>query len=95
MFRQFPLLVGLCLMAALQRTTAIDVTRDPDLISKLKSAATQLDRLQYLSSDSDWVFDFTKQGYFWNTSPGGVDNANVNTFPAAYGNEMTSKWNTP
>lgn len=80
-------------MLTLERTTAIDVTRDPGLITKLTDAASQLDRLQYLSEDDAWVFDFTKQGYFWNTRPGGVVNANVNTFPTAFGNEMTSKWN--
>ncbi|KAF2173536.1 hypothetical protein M409DRAFT_15816 [Zasmidium cellare ATCC 36951] len=92
MFRQFPLLFGICLMAALERTTAIDVTKDPDLIAKLKSAASQLDRLQYISEDANWVFDYKEQGYFWNTRPGGVVNANVNTFPAAFGNEMTMAW---
>ncbi|KAK4497886.1 hypothetical protein PRZ48_010541 [Zasmidium cellare] len=93
MFRQFPLFFGICLMAALERTTAaIDVTQDPTLIAKLSNAASQLDRLQYLSEDSAWVFDYKKQGYFWNTRPGGVVNANVNTFPASFGNEMTMAW---
>lgn len=91
MFRQFPLLFGIYLMAVLDHTVAIDVTRKPELIAKLTDAASQLDRLQYLSEDADWVFDYTKQGYFWNTRPGGVVNANVNTFPAAFGNELTSK----
>jgi len=37
---------------------AVDVTRDPDLVAKLKVAATQLDRLALLPNDEDWTFDF-------------------------------------
>jgi hypothetical protein len=40
---------------------AVDVTTNPDLVAKLKMAATDLDRMKLLPKDSDWEFDFTKQ----------------------------------
>ena len=49
---------------------------------------TQLDRLNLLSSDRDWVFDFTAQPSY-TYSPGSVVNANAATFPAMVGNGMT------
>jgi hypothetical protein len=70
--------------------SAVDLTKDPELVGNLATAATQLDRLAYLSQDSDWTFDFTAQKYYsW--SPGGVINMNVATFPAVEGNHLTSK----
>lgn len=53
-----------------------DTTRDPGLVAKLKTAATQLDRLNLLSKDSDWLYDFTAQKEY-TYSPGSVVNANV------------------
>lgn len=58
------------------RVSATDETVNPDLVAKLKTAATQLDRLNLLPDDSDWLFDFNAQpGYTF--SPGSVVNANV------------------
>jgi hypothetical protein len=70
-------------------TQAVDVTEQPDLIAKLISANSQLDRLALLPDDAThWHFDFTtKQNY--NFAPGGVTNMNAATFPAAKGNRMT------
>lgn len=53
-------------------------TVNPELVAKLKTAATQLDRLNLLPDNSDWVFDFNAQpDYTFN--PGSVVNANVST----------------
>jgi hypothetical protein len=76
----------------LWRTTliqAVDVTENPDLIAKLITANSQLDRLALLPDDAThWHFDFaTQQNY--NFAPGGVTNMNAATFPAAKGNRMT------
>jgi hypothetical protein len=70
-------------------TQAVDVTEQPDLIAKLITANSQLDRLALLPDDAThWHFDFTtKQNY--NFAPGGVTNMNAATFPAAKGNRMT------
>ena len=60
----------------LSRVSAIDQTVHPDLVAKLKTAATQLDRLNLLPDNSDWLFDFNAQkSYTFN--PGSVVNANV------------------
>jgi quercetin dioxygenase-like cupin family protein len=76
-------------LAALSCTVyATDKTVNPALDSSLKTAATQLDRLALLSSDSDWIFDFTAQPSY-TYHPGSVVNANAATFPAAVGNGMT------
>ena len=81
--------VGLLLLA--RESAAVDVTRDPSLDASLVTAATQLDRLALLSSNNDWLFDFTIQEPYYNFAPGGVTNMNAATFPAATGNGMTSK----
>ena len=69
--------------------SAVDVTLNPDLIAKLITANSQLDRLALLPDDAkDWHFDFTAQkNYIF--APGGVVNMNAATFPAAKGNRMT------
>jgi len=91
MFRQSILAGGLLLAALTQHAGAVDTTRDPSLDANLVTAATQLDRLALLSSNDDWVFDFTAQQPFYNFAPGGVTNMNAATFPAAKGNGMTSE----
>jgi hypothetical protein len=69
--------------------SAVDVTSNPDLIAKLITADSQLDRLALLPDDAkDWHFDFTVQRNY-NFAPGGVVNMNAATFPAAKGNGMT------
>jgi hypothetical protein len=68
--------------------TAVDKTVNPPLDASLKIAATQLDRLALLSSNSDWLFDFRAQPSY-TYYPGSVVNANAATFPAAVGNGMT------
>lgn len=72
---------------------AVDNTTNPDLIAKLITANSQLDRLALLPSNSDWHFDFTAQKYY-TFAPGGVINMNAATFPAAKGNKMTSELTT-
>lgn len=47
------------LVALVPSALAIDKTRDPELVAKLKAAATQLDRRTLLPNNSDWLFDFT------------------------------------
>jgi hypothetical protein len=72
--------------------SAVDVTSNPDLISKLITANSQLDRLALLPDDAkDWHFDFTSQKNY-NFAPGGVVNINAATFPAAKGNRMTCEF---
>lgn len=83
------LLHALCVLPALfLPTLAVDNDTDPSLNAALKSAATQLDYLNLLGSDSDWVYDFNKNPKYTFT-PGGVANANAATFPAATGYDMT------
>jgi len=67
---------------------AVDTDKDPGLVSKLRLANTNLDRMKLLPDDSDWFFDFTKQEKY-TFSPGGVINANAATFPATVGQGMT------
>jgi quercetin dioxygenase-like cupin family protein len=67
---------------------AVDKTRDPVKVAKIKSDATQLDKLADLPTNSDWLFDFTAQETY-TYSPGSVVNANVATFPALTGTGMT------
>lgn len=67
---------------------AVDNDKDADLVSKLRLANTNLDRMKLLPDDSDWFFDFTKQDKY-TFSPGGVVNANAATFPATVGQGMT------
>ncbi|KIW11585.1 hypothetical protein PV08_10886 [Exophiala spinifera] len=58
---------------------AVDTTSDPDLVAKLKSAATMLDRLDMLS-DEQLVYNFSSNPkYSWH--PGSVSNANAATWP--------------
>ena len=89
MYIQLAVVAGLALV---RHAIAVDETRDPSLDANLVTAATQLDRLALLSSNDDWVFDFTKQAPFYNFAPGGVTNMNGATFPAAKGNGMTSRF---
>lgn len=49
---------------------AIDVDADPNLVAKLRMANTNLDRMNLLPKDSDWLFDFTKQEKY-TFAPGG------------------------
>ena len=67
---------------------AIDVDANPSLVAKLRLANTNLDRMNLLPKDSDWLFDFTKQEKY-TFSPGGVVNANAATFPATVGQGLT------
>jgi len=89
MHQQLSVAAGLLLAAFTHHAVAVDKTRDPSLDANLVTAATQLDRLSLLSSDDDWLFDFTAQQPFYNFAPGGVTNMNAATFPAAKGNGMT------
>lgn len=59
MFPRFSLVLGLLLSVWSSRTVAVDKTRNPELDAELKTAATQLDKDALLSSDSDWLYDFT------------------------------------
>jgi len=82
-----PLLL-LTTLLHLHLTTATDPTLNSTLDAALLTAATQLDRLALLPTNSAWLFDFTAQpGYTF--SPGSVINANAATFPATIDNGMT------
>lgn len=65
-----------------------DVTRNPELVAKLRMAATNADRAALLPNNEDWIFDFTKQSHY-TYSPGSVVNANVASFPATVGHGLT------
>lgn len=91
MFRHTALAASVLLAAWTQHVTAVDKTRDPELIARLITANSQLDRLALLPTDADWFFDFTQQQPFYTFAPGGVVNMNAATFPAAKGNGMTSE----
>ncbi|KAI9810407.1 MAG: hypothetical protein M1827_006293 [Pycnora praestabilis] len=81
--------ITLAVIASLcSQVAAVDATRNPSLVAQLKTAATQLDRLNLLPENSDWLFDFTTQPNY-TFSPGSVINANAATFPAAVGNGLT------
>ena len=67
---------------------AIDVDSNPELVTKLRMANTNLDRMKLLPKDSDWHYDFTKSDKY-TFAPGGVVNANAATFPATVGQGMT------
>ena len=83
------LLAALLSLLLTNPVSAVDVTSNPDLIAKLITANSQLDRLALLPDDTkDWHFDFTAQKNY-NFAPGGVVNMNAATFPAAKGNGMT------
>jgi hypothetical protein len=86
------LAASLVLASLTHHALAVDVTEQPDLIAKLITADSQLDRLALLPDDAiHWHFDFTtKQNY--NFAPGGVTNMNAATFPAAKGNRMTREY---
>lgn len=65
-----------------------DATRNPELVAKLRVAATAADRAALLPNNEDWVFDFTQQPHY-TYSPGSVVSANVATFPASTGHGLT------
>lgn len=82
---------GILLALLWQQVSAVDKTRNADMISKLDTAATQLDRLALVPNDDDWVFDFTAQKPYYSWAPGGVTNMNAATFAAGRKNGLTSK----
>ena len=65
-----------------------EVTRNPELVAKLRMAATHKDRAALLPKNEDWFFDFTAQPSY-TYSPGSVVSANVAAFPAAVGHGLT------
>ncbi|KAI9786163.1 MAG: hypothetical protein M1839_007573 [Geoglossum umbratile] len=80
--------LGLTLTLISTSVLAVDKTVNPDLDTCLFTAPTQLDRLNLLPLDDDWLFDFTEQPSY-TFEPGSVVNANAATFPAAVGNHLT------
>ncbi|KXH57657.1 spherulin-1A [Colletotrichum nymphaeae SA-01] len=68
---------------------AVDKPVKPEINAKLKTTATELEKLQLVKDD--YVFDFKKHEYF-TYSPGGVVNANAANFPAATGHGLTIAW---
>lgn len=86
------ILVMLSSLLLANLASAVDVTSNPDLIAKLITSNSQLDRLALLPDDAkDWHFDFTVQKNY-NFAPGGVVNMNSATFPVAKGNGMTCEF---
>lgn len=81
---------ALCTVAIVLAGVAfgVDTDKDPDLVAKLRTATTNLDRMKLLPNNDDWFFDFTKQDKY-TFAPGGVVNANAATFPATVGQGMT------
>ncbi|CAJ2504623.1 Uu.00g120170.m01.CDS01 [Anthostomella pinea] len=73
--------------------TAQNVTDKHTLAISLNIATTELDRLDILYSDTDWMFDFFAQPTY-TYSPGAVINANAATFPTTVGNGLTLAWVT-
>lgn len=59
-------------------------TVDPDLNARLKTAATNFDRLALLTEDSDWWYDFSSNPNF-NSAVGAVITADAATFPTLTG----------
>jgi len=59
MFKHYSATLAIALLALPYLASAVDETADPELIAKLRTAATNHDREQLLSQDSDWLFDFT------------------------------------
>ncbi len=72
LFSAVTLLFGLIIGQVLAKSRTVN----PDLVAKLKMAATQLDRMDLLPNDLDWLFDFNAQ-HDYTFSPGSVVNANV------------------
>lgn len=64
------------------------VTTNPELVAKLRMAATMKDRAALLPNNDDWRFDFHAQPSY-TYSPGSVVTANVASFPAAVGHGLT------
>ncbi|KAK4943442.1 hypothetical protein LTR10_016933 [Elasticomyces elasticus] len=69
----------LALFAAPAPCLAVDKTVDPQLVAKLKTAATMLDRLNMLS-DEQLVYNFSANPMY-SLQPGSVCNANAATWP--------------
>ena len=89
------ILATLLFLLLTRTVSAVDVTSNPDLIAKLITANSQLDRLALLPDHAkDWHFDFTAQKNY-DFAPGGVVNMNAATFPAAKGNGMTCELGSP
>lgn len=84
----FSLATALTLLPLLQGALAVDKTVNPELSASLKLATTNLDRMDLLPNDKDWVFDFEEQKHY-SFKPGSVVNANAATFPALTGLGMT------
>lgn len=59
-------------------------TVNPDLNARLKTVATNFDRLDILSEDSDWWYDFDLHPNY-NSAVGAVITADAATFPALTG----------
>lgn len=64
-------------------------TGNPELNAKLRTAATNFDRNELLSQDSDWVYDFSKHPNF-SSQNGAVLVADAASMPALQGHGMTT-----
>ncbi|KAK6358803.1 hypothetical protein TWF730_008122 [Orbilia blumenaviensis] len=63
-------------------------TQAPVFNEKLKSQATQFDRLTLLNDNEAWLFNFVQQNAY-RKNPGSVVTANAANFPAVIGNGMS------
>lgn len=54
----------------------------PDVVRRLITAATTLDREKILSTNESWLFDFNDFPETFNFAPGGVTTMKTATFPA-------------
>lgn len=74
MMTQRPALLGFALATFVTLVAAIDRTRSPELIARLTIAASRLGRRALLTSEKDWLFDFSEQQPFYSFAPGGITN---------------------
>ena len=77
-----PYLVTLFTAVALALGVTADVTSNPKLVAQLKAAGTQVDRMNLIPNDADWVFNFNEQPGF-TYDPASVINANTASWPVS------------
>jgi hypothetical protein len=66
-------ILSLAVLAIVALVKAVDKDVDPDLVAKLRMANTNLDRLNLLPNNEDWVYDFTKSEKYTYEPGGGME----------------------
>jgi oxalate decarboxylase/phosphoglucose isomerase-like protein (cupin superfamily) len=80
-----PFILGAALHAAAQVSNA---TQAAELVADLKRAPTQIARLNILSNNKDWLFDYNAGVGTTKSAGGNLTLANVANFPALFANGM-------